>query len=283
VGRRRGHLIGTLAIGAVAVSSAIVVLLTRFEPAPTTLQPVAHVARVIGDVRVRSEIGQRWRSLAEEGSALHRGDMLHTGAGSAVAFDVGAVSVRVAAATELALESDSRLRLKNGKVYVDTGSGAFDGQMLIVTDAASVADIGTQFEVLYQEGRYRVRVRDGHVLLQRGDQRRRGGAGDEITIERNGAIDVGAISADDPQWRWVQALASAPDIDDQPLAVLLAWVARETGRAIRYANPAIEHRATTTILHGSIRNLEPMDALAVMLATTDLQHELLADGTIMIR
>ena len=52
---------------------------------------------------------------------------------------------------------------------------------------------------------------------------------------------------------------------------------------MRYATPAIERRASGTILHGSIRGLEPLEALAVMLATTDLRHEVLADGTIMIK
>ena len=81
----------------------------------------------------------------------------------------------------------------------------------------------------------------------------------------------------------MNALASAPDIDNQPLTVLLAWVARETGVPVRYATPAIERKASATILHGSIRRLEPLQALAVMLATTDLRHEVLADGTIMIK
>ena len=49
---------------------------------------------------------------------------------------------------------------------------------------------------------------------------------------------------------WVHALASAPDIDNQPLTILLAWVARETGVAVRYATPAIERRAST---HDSAR------------------------------
>ena len=73
---------------------------------------------------------------------------------------------------EIILESRSRLRLTTGKVYIDTGAGGAEGQMLVVTDAGSVADIGTQFEVLYDDSHFQVRVREGHILLQRGDQRR---------------------------------------------------------------------------------------------------------------
>jgi hypothetical protein len=128
-----------------------------------------------------------------------------------------------------------------------------------------------------------VRVREGEILLQRDDGVRRGAAGQEISIDASGAVSIASIRPDDPAWAWVQTLAAAPDIDRQPLTVLLAWVSRETGASIRYATPAVEHKAATTILHGSIRHLTPLEALTVMLATTDLSHELLADGTIMIK
>jgi hypothetical protein len=38
-----------------------------------------------------------------------------------------------------------------------------------------------------------------------------------------------------------------------------------------------------TILHGSVRGLQPFEALQAMLATTDLQYEQLPDGTILIK
>ena len=48
---------------------------------------------------------------------------------------------------------------------------------------------------------------------------------------------------------------------------LLAWVARETGKTIRFEKPELERKVQTTILHGNIRLLTPLDALGVMLAT----------------
>ena len=68
-----------------------------------------------------------------------------------------------------------------------------------------------------------------------------------------------------------------------PLTVLLEWVARETGRVIQFDKPEIERKAGTTILHGNIRHLAPLEALEVMLATTDLEYALPDDGTILIR
>jgi ferric-dicitrate binding protein FerR (iron transport regulator) len=170
-----------------------------------------------------------------------------------------------------------------GAVYLDTGMTGTTRRIAVVTRAGTVTDVGTQFEVHDRDGQYRVRVREGEVLLQSDDGLRRGVAGQEIRIDASGDVSVGSIRPDDPAWAWVQALATAPDIDRQPLTVLLAWVSRETGASIRYATPAVERKAATTILHGSIRHLTPLEALSVMLATTDLRHEVLTDGTIIIK
>ena len=67
------------------------------------------------------------------------------------------------------------------------------------------------------------------------------------------------------------------------MSFLLDWVARETGKEVRFAEPALVRKANTTILHGDIGDLAPLDALALMLATTDLEHAILDDGTILIR
>jgi hypothetical protein len=68
-------------------------------------------------------------------------------------------------------------------------------------------------------------------------------------------------------------------MDGKPASQLIAWVARETGRRLRYESPETEQRAARAILHGNIRNLAPFEALSAMLATTDLEYVL--DGDIM--
>ncbi len=216
-------------------------------------------------------------------AALLEGTELRTLAGSAAAVQIRGVSVRIADRTQLVLDSQARLSLQQGTVYVDTGGNVEQRGMLIVTGSTSVTDVGTQFEVRYRGSDYRVRVREGAVLLQRGELRRRGTAGEQITLDEDDGVRITPIAANDPDWRWIHSLASAPDIDEQPLTVLLAWVARESGVKVRYASPAIERKATATILHGSIQRLKPFEALEVMLATTDLRHEVLPDGTILIK
>ena len=281
VRRRRWRLASALAACVAVVAIGVGIAVRSFDSPPITPQPIARVSRVVGDVRMRTE-ALTWRSL-QDAASLSTGAVVRVETASAAALQLGAASVRIAGDAEIVLESASRLRLRRGKVYVDAGGDDSTDATLIVTDTLSVSDVGTQFEV--QEGAEgaRVRVREGAVLLEHQGVRRRGAAGDQISIDRSGVVSFSTIAPNDREWRWIEALATAPDIDNEPLTVLLAWVARETGAPVRYATPAIERKATATILHGSIRNLEPLIALSVMLATTDLRHEVLPDGTIMIR
>jgi hypothetical protein len=281
VRRRRWRIAAALAASIAVVSVGLGLVLRALDAPRAPAQTAAEVSRVIGDVRMRTD-ASTWRSLREDAQPLPAGSVVRVEKASAAALHMRASSVRIAGDAEVVLESPGRLRLRRGKVYVDTGGDA-TGAMLVMTDTISVSDVGTQFEVTEHDGAVRVRVREGVVLLERDGVRRRGAAGDEISIDRAGVVRLGAIAPNDREWRWIEALATAPDIDNQPLTVLLAWVARETGAPLRYATPAVERKATATILHGSIRNLDPLVALSVMLATTDLSHEVLADGTIMIK
>lgn len=280
---RRARMIATLAasIAVLGVTAALTLNLVGSRPPPVA--SVGQVERVIGSVQVRPAGVGEWTLLKETAAALQEGTELRTLAGSAAALQIRGVSVRIADRTQLVLDSQARLSLQQGTVYVDTGGNVEQRGMLIVAGSTSVTDVGTQYEVRYLGSDYRVRVREGAVLLQRGAVRRRGTAGEQITIDEDDVFRSAAIAANDPDWRWIHSLATAPDIDDQPLTVLLAWVARESGVKVRYASPAIERKATATILHGSIQRLKPFEALEVMLATTDLRHEVLSDGTILIK
>jgi hypothetical protein len=120
-------------------------------------------------------------------------------------------------------------------------------------------------------------VREGRVEIDRAGRLLSGSAGEQLDIDVLGGVTRSWISATDTAWQWAEAVAPAPDIDGQPATVLLAWVARETGRQLRYESAAVEARAATVILHGNIRHLAPLAALEVMLATTDLEYALAGD------
>jgi len=156
---RRLRIAASLAAGVASLGIATFVSLRSLDSNQNTVEPIANVARVIGAVAVRSANSRDWTSLREGGPPLPTGAALRTGAGSGAALQIGAVSVRIAERAEVVVESRSQLRLAHGKVYVDTGPDHGSGRMSVVSDAGTLSDIGTQFEVQYQAGAYRVRVR----------------------------------------------------------------------------------------------------------------------------
>ncbi len=268
------------ALAVIGLAGAIYVLQS---PAPSA--QVATVARVIGMLETRPAVDMNWQPVGDAVAGLNRGGQLRTRAGGSASLRLdGGVSLRLAADTEIALQSAARVELRAGKLYVDTGGrGTNEPVIEIITPAGTARDVGTQFEVRYVDDAYRLRVREGEVLLLRSGQKQLGKTGEQLAITSRGELATTRVAPDDPDWRWVQMIAPAPSIEDQPLSVLLDWVARETGRPVRYQRPALQDKAGLTILHGNIRDLAPMDALGVVLATTDFTYDELDDGTIMIR
>lgn len=277
--RRQQRLVAWAASVTIVAVGAWFAVTSQVGPA----QPIARVERIIGSVEVRTSTAGGWATLRDESQSIVASTLLRTHEGSRLSVLLAdAVSLRLAEDTEVSVESASRIHLRSGKVYVDTG-GRGNGRVQVVTAAAVASDVGTQFEIQYRRQVYRLRVREGAVQLQRGATNLRSAAGEQLSIDVNGAITTTPVAASDTGWQWTEGLAPAPDIDNQPLTVLLDWVVRETGRAIRFSNAETERRAQRTILHGNIRLLAPLDALSVMLATTDLEYVVLDDGTIMIQ
>ena len=209
--------------------------------------------------------------------SLSAGTKLRTlpGGGAALSLGDGA-SLRLASATEVQLDRPRELTLRSGTVYLDNRASLGTGYR-VGTPLGTVRDVGTQFEVRVADGSLRVRVREGQVEIDRPGARLTGAAGEQLEIDVLGGVTRSAIATTDPEWQWAEAMAQAPEIDGRPATELFAWVARETGRRLRYASPEVEQRAATVILHGNIRHLAPLAALDAMLATTDLEYALLGD------
>jgi hypothetical protein len=85
-------------------------------------------------------------------------------------------------------------------------------------------------------------------------------------------LDRGA-AAYGAAWDWTLQAAPTIDIEGLPLAQFLAWAARETGREIVYASPEAEAEAAGIVVHGSIAELSPTEALDAVLATTSVHAE----------
>ena len=277
-GRHRRRTFAWAAAASVLVAAILVLM--RWDPVSMQRPVIARVDRTVGSVEI--EAGDGWQPLAEAGARITRDTRLRTLPGGRVALVLnGGDSLRLAAETELLFDGPRSYHLEGGTIYLDVRASLGTG-VRITTPAGTVRDLGTQFELHIADHSLRLRVREGLVEVERAGQQLTGAALEQLDIDSLGNVVRSTIAADGDAWRWAEALAPAPDIDGRPASELLAWVARETGKTLHYADPAVRQRASTVMLHGNIRHLAPLDALDVMLATTDLEY-VLSEGRIEIR
>lgn len=265
-----------LGAAAAAVLAFCVASLLRWIPRSVEQGELARVVRIVGGVEFAS--GDNWTTLTDSPPHLTGGVKLRThGDGRAVLSLAGGESLRLAGNTEVMLDAPGRLYLRSGMLYADSGARPAAARLEVVTPAGTARDLGTQFELSVAGAALRLRVREGTVSLDRGGQSLTGQAGEQIEIDGIGTVLRARIPPHDAAWQWAEALAPMPDMDGKPVAALIAWVARETGRHVAYESPLVEQRASAVILHGDIRHLPPLAALEAMLATTDLLIELNGD------
>lgn len=278
--RRRWTLALAASVAGLAMLSG---LLYRLDAARDGVV-VATLSIAEGDVFTGDTAGEKWRWLSEVGVSIASGSRLRTDpeARAALRLDAGA-SLRVAGGTDLVLQAEGRIELLRGRLYVDSHAGA--GGAEIVTRFGTLRDIGTQFEVLATNDGVRVRTREGIVEWSRDgrDEVLRCHPSEELRIDLRGHVERGRIAPYDPAWAWAERLAEPPRESSLPLLRFLEWVARETGRRLAYDTPEVRARVGRVILHGNTPDLEPVRALEVALATTDIDFALLDDGTILLR
>jgi len=261
--------------GAAGVAVFAIALMLQWTPPAAQREPIARIERVIG--AVEQGTGDVWSPLGEATVAFSRGTQIRTLAGGAAGLLLGSgASLRLAADTEIMLDTPSHLYLRRGTIYLDNFGSVGTGYR-IETPAGTARDVGTQFELKVSGKTLRLRVREGRVEIDRAGALLTGSAGEQLELDLLGGVTRSPLAATDVAWQWAESVAPAPDIDGQPASVLLAWVARETGRQLHYESTAVETRAANVILHGNIRHLAPLAALDAMLATTDLEYTLVGD------
>jgi hypothetical protein len=140
-----------------------------------------------------------------------------------------------------------------------------------------VEHVGTGFEVLSNKEIVRLRVREGRVRLYGRTEEIIADAGTELTATSGGVVSRRSISTYGSDWFWVAALAHDYDIEGRPLLGFLEWASRELGRPLKFSDAHAREVAERTILHGTVRGREPLDALASVLATTSLSYEIRGD------
>ena len=105
-------------------------------------------------------------------------------------------------------------------------------------------------------------------------------AGTELTLEGK-EITKRPVHRDGPEWGWAAALAPPFDIEGRSVAAFVEHLSRERGWSLRYVDAALARDASGIILHGSVAGLEPEQALAAALASSDLVHRV-RDGELLV-
>jgi hypothetical protein len=217
------------------------------------------------------------RRPLKAGLTLNVGEELVTHGPVLIALASGG-TLRVAPDTVLELTSPSESELQRGLIYLDWPPGhAAAAPFGVSTRAGLVQHVGTEFEVLSNDQIVRIRVREGQVQLRSASQQTLIDAGTQLTANRDGSVIQSPIASYGRDWLWVTALAPDYEIEGQPLVNFLQWAARELGRPLKFADDHAREVAEHTILHGSIKGREPLDALGSVLSTTSLTYEIRGD------
>ena len=234
--------------------------------------PPPLVARI---ERVQGAVGRVGSERLAVGSTLAAGSTLSTGAGQIALRLTGGGSLRVGPSSDVVLTGADSAELVAGVLYFDSEDQR-RSDFSVATGLGTVRDVGTQFFARLDDaqGRLDVGVRDGRVVLASGGESGSAGVGERlVATQDSSAIRRDTVATFGSEWEWAEKLAPPFDIDNRTVGDFLTWFAAQTGRRIEFGSPAAERLARETVLTGSI-DLEPMQKLSAVLATTNLTYTL---------
>ncbi|MGB5102899.1 MAG: FecR family protein [Steroidobacteraceae bacterium] len=273
--RGRQRTMTSAAAAGIAIA-AVAVWIARPLVGPGS-EPVAAMARVVGDVQQDAGDG-RWAPLSATDS-IAAGSRLRTGADGRAALRLSdGVELRLDSGTVLAFEDASHARLADGAVYVDAGLGPDSASpaFSLETPAGNVRHLGTQYSARLASDTLRVGIREGRVEIDARGGKVRGDAGEQLVLQE-GRVVRSRLAPTAEEWDWVAAITPPFEVEGRSVDAFLAWVARETGRAIVYATPEAAQRAREVALRGTVEGLTPDEAVVAVLSTTSLRPSLEAE------
>lgn len=221
--------------------------------------------------------------LANNSLTLRHGDVLATAHDSRLALAWDSGSLRIDEATRVRFDNAETLTLLAGTLYFDStpfGKVAEKAARIgINTSYGRVSHVGTQFQVGIADEALRVSVREGEVRVagERIDVTLVRGEG--IALSKDGHFERQAVATYDTSWQWAADIAPEQQLAGRTTAEVLQWIARETGREIRFKNEAARARAASE--PRGIATLAPLPALRTIPFMTSLQYSL-SDGYIVI-
>jgi ferric-dicitrate binding protein FerR (iron transport regulator) len=262
-------------IGGIAAAAAMIIAmisLPSLRPGTPTPTPSTIVVSLIDGTLEVTPPGSNvdFLTVGNTNAEIPRGSLIRTRSGSRAAIELtDQRSLRLDFDTELRLDSEASLSLEYGAAYIDSRNDG-DSGIEVRTAFGTATDIGTQFEVRLEDDTLDVRVREGLVSLTRDDEEFQITQGISFSVDAGGGVSTSAITPYDPAWSWTQEIAPVFDIEGQTVLAFLDWVSSETGLSISFADPELEQLAATTILHGSIEGITPLQAPAAILPSARL-------------
>lgn len=254
---------------AMAAGIAALALTVYFlqAPSPGPGAVFASISQVAGNVMVsRDGEGQTMVALADD--IVRVGDTVMTrGEGGRIALRLNSgATLRVDSGTDLVVASADTVRLRDGTVYFDSND-VVGAPLNVATAFGSVSHTGTQYEARVSDSGLRLRVREGSIAFRDATREFTAAAGDELQVMHTGVPLRSAIAPGDPAWQWTEELVLLDQAAEHRVADVLRWVARQTGRVLRYSDEATGLRAEEVVVTG-LGGLTPNQALQALADTT---------------
>jgi ferric-dicitrate binding protein FerR (iron transport regulator) len=263
---------------AVAAAAAVAALggsawLWTGQPAATLERiELATLRKVVGRVRIVDPSGRGTdAALDAAGGRLAAGDRVEVGQRGLAALDLAdGTSVRLAGATVVVLDSNNRVTLERGTMYVDANPALRTSITRVETPFGAIHHVGTQFQVRLLPDSLSVRVREGQVVVERPDATLTSFAGEGLLLTADGQVQRTTVPKSGAEWEWVASLAAPFALEGASVPACLDWASREQGWRWEYADTAAKRRAERAVLHGSIDGMTPEDVLLAVLPASGL-------------
>jgi ferric-dicitrate binding protein FerR (iron transport regulator) len=259
----------------IAAGIAAALVLTWLQPwritqQPTVMQVVGRVVRSEGIVRRLPTSTSSPSQSVTVGDEVHTDTVLETTETGRMALALGeGISLRIDVGSRIVLVGDRVVTVERGAVYVDSSADK-RGSVLIHTQNGDVRDIGTQFEVRAERSSFRVRVREGEILVKRNDSEMTARAGEGLHVDQQGRYVRSTVPIFGPEWAWTSTVAPQFQLEGSTVQQFLEWVAREQGWRWRFVDADTARRAAGIVTHGSLEGYTPEEALAIVLPTCGL-------------